>query len=113
MTGDLLTWFRRIGSLRPIVARRQCEQMLLAFRVDMPLAPPAVNPAPVPGEFFQSGRVFLLELVGLFQPFDDLAYDWATRLVASSPFKVQVPKPRAGILAPFAETLCMCLTPEP
>ena len=63
MTGDLLTWLRGIGSrLLQIVARRQGEQMLLAFRVDMPLTSPAVKPALVPGEFFQSDRVFLLEL---------------------------------------------------
>ena len=62
MAGDLLTWLSGSGSrLLQIVARRQCEQMLLAFRVDMPLTPPAVNPALVPGEFFQSGRMLLLE----------------------------------------------------
>jgi len=63
MAGDLLTWLSGIDSrIWPIVAGRQCEQMLLAVRVDMPFAPPAVNPALVPGKFFQSGRVFLLEL---------------------------------------------------
>ena len=62
MAGDLLTWLSGIWCrILPIVAWRQFEQMLLAFRFDKPFTPPAVNPTLVPGEFFQSGRVFLLE----------------------------------------------------
>jgi len=36
--------------------------MLLTFGFDQPFTPLAMHPALVPGEFFQLGRVFLLEL---------------------------------------------------
>ncbi len=71
MPRNLLTRFVGIGNRRTfdVTRRRQIKQVLLAFPLNDPFPSASVDPALVPSELFQNGRVLLPEFVIGFSRF--------------------------------------------